>query len=335
MPEVKVVSLLNPEAKKRMFEPAVIGRLTAQTDWVDARVQDGILAPVGAGSIRDAQICLCSWGAPRFTAEILDQMPQLRLIVYAAGTIKNNVTEAVWERGIAITSGAWAIGINVAETMLGMIITMMKNLFALAYSTREKGWQADPQPRAVAKDMIGTTVGVIGAGHVGRNLLKLLRNFAVDILLYDPMITPVAAEQLGARLVSLEQLMSASYVVALAAPGIPATRHMLDAGMLRLMKDGTAVVSAAAGSLIDEDALVQELRTGRIRACLDCTYPEPPAADHPLLKLPNVYLTQHVAGVTATGYLRLGRYAAEEIERFVSGREALNPVRREQLEFLA
>ncbi len=178
-------------------------------------------------------------------------------------------------------------------------------------------------------------ISIIGAGNVGRLLLQLLRRFDVDILIYDPMLNTEDAAGLGGRKVGLAELMQTSDVVALAAPGIPATRHMIDADRLRLMKDGAALISAAAGSLIDEDALVRELQTGRIRAWLDCTSPEPPAPDNPLIKQPNALITQHIAGVTSTGILRIGCYVADEIERFITGREAENSIRKEQLDYLA
>lgn len=334
MPKTKVASLIGPTHVDRMFEPDVLERIKSEVTWIDCTVSDDAKLR-SSTELTDAAVCLCTWGAPRFTAGILDQLPNLRLIVYAAGTIKGIVTDEVYARGITITSGAPAIATNVGDTMLGLVIAMMKNSIDIALSTREKGWRKDPAPRALAKEMIGTTVGVIGAGNVGRRLLTLLRNFDVKVLIFDPMLSAEGAAELGGQKVPLEDLMSASDVVAVTAPGIPATRHMIDAAMLKRMKDGSALVSAAAGSIIDENALVDELRTGRVRACLDCTYPEPPAPDHPLLTLPNVYLTQHTAGVTSTGYFRLGRYVAEEISRFTANREALNPIRQEQLAHLA
>ena len=135
-------------------------------------------------------------------------------------------------------------------------------------------------------------------------------------------------------MVNLDTLMAESDVVSLHAPSIPATRHMINAENLKLMKDSD-VDQYGAGSLIDEQALIKELSTGRIWACLDVTDPEPPAPDNQLQYMPNVIMTSHIAGSVSTGLVRIGRYALEEIECFLAGRPALNPVKKEQLSYLA
>ncbi|HHW08353.1 MAG TPA: hydroxyacid dehydrogenase [Firmicutes bacterium] len=319
----------------RIFEPQVTARLAELTNMV---VHDGERPPTPeeAGKLlAQADIAITSWGSPKFNAALLDKAPSLKLVVYAAGSIKPIVTDTLYERQITITSGACVIGIGVAETALGLIIMAMKNIFEISAAVREGGWKVDPAIRSRVKEMICTTVGVVGAGHVGRYLLSLLRHFDVRILLYDPTLTPEQAEALGATLVDLDTLMKESDVVTLHAPSIPATRHMINARNLALMKDGAALVNTARGSLIDEDALYKELATGRLKAFLDVTDPEPPKEDNPLLKLPNCIVTPHIAGGVTTGLYRLGRYTLEEVERFIEGRPPLNPVRQEQLGQLA
>ncbi len=211
----------------------------------------------------------------------------------------------------------------------------MKNVFALSTAIREGGWRAGAKARKNVKEMIGTTVGIVGAGHVGRHVMNLLKGFDVRVLLYDPTLTAAQAEALGAALVNLDTLMAESDVVSLHAPSIPATRHMINAENLKLMKDGATLINTARGSLIDEQALIKELSTGRIWACLDVTDPEPPAPDNQLQYMPNVIMTSHIAGSVSTGLVRIGRYALEEIECFLAGRPALNPVKKEQLSYLA
>lgn len=331
----RVALLMGTSQVNRIFEREAMARLREQVEVV-AYETSGAPSPDQARLLlAEASACVTSWGSPRFTPQLLDAAPNLRLIVHAAGSVKPIVTEAVYERGIPITSGAQAIGVGVAETALGFIIMSMKNVFEISKVTREKGWNADSAARARVKEMISTTVGVVGAGHVGRCLLKLLSNFSVRVLLYDPTLTSEQAQALGAQLVDLDTLVQESDVVSLHAPSIPATRHMINADRLKMMKDGATLVNTARGTLVDEQALVAELSTGRIRACLDVTDPEPPAPDNPLLTLPNVVMTPHIAGVVTTGLVRLGRYALEEIERFIKGEPALNPVRQEQLVYLA
>lgn len=335
MSRQSVAVLVGTARAKQLFEPNVWKSLQQKVDLVAHTGERPASSDEARELLAGATACITSWGAPLFTPELLDCAPDLRLIVHAAGSIKPLVTDAVYERGITITSGAPAIGIGVAEFSLGLIICSMKNVFEVSASTREAGWRADEEAYGRIKEMVGTKVGVVGAGHVGRHLLKLLRCFGVDVLLSDPTLTPEEAEALGAKLVDLDTLMAESDVVSLHAPSIPSTRHMVNAKNLGLMKDGATLINTARGSLIDEQALISELSTGRIRACLDVTDPEPPAKDNPLRTMPNVVMTPHIAGTVSTGLVRLGRYAAEEIERFIAGKPALNPVRQEQLKYLA
>ncbi|NLN27404.1 MAG: hydroxyacid dehydrogenase, partial [Firmicutes bacterium] len=111
--------------------------------------------------------------------------------------------------------------------------------------------------------------------------------------------------------------------------------HMFNRETFGLMKDDAIFINTARGSLVNEDDLIAELEKGRFWACLDVTDPEPPAADSPLRSLPNVTLTPHIAGSVNNGHRRIGRYVTEEIERFVAGEPAVNPVLREQLATLA
>lgn len=285
--------------------------------------------------IEGADICVTSWGCKPLTADILDAAPNLRLIVHAAGSIKPVVTPEVYRRGIPITSGAAVIAKGVAETALGFTLMSLKNIIQLAEVTRNGGWR-EPQSIAACREMCDVTVGVVGAGHVGREFLRLLSVFTeIDRLLFDPFITEEGAAALGAQKVELDELMRRSDVVSLHAPSIPATRHMIHAGNLRLMKQHATLINTARGSLINEPELVEVLREGRIKACLDVTDPEPPAPDHPLRKLPNVILTPHVAGAVTTGLFRLGRYTLQEVERFVAGLPAEHAVPEDRLEFIA
>lgn len=335
MGRTRVALLVGSSGTQRVFEPETLSKLKKQVDLVTFEEEKPPSANDARRLLAGAVACITSWGSPRITSELLDVAPELRLIVHAAGSIKPVVSDAVYERGITITSGAPAIAVGVAETTLGLIITSMKNVFGLSTAIRHGGWHAGRDARRYVKEMIGTTVGLVGAGHVGRHMLKLLGGFDVRVLLSDPTLTPAEAEALGATLVDLDTLMAESDVVSLHAPSIPVTHRMINASNLKLMKDGATLINTARGSLIDEQALINELSTGRIWACLDVTDPEPPAPDNPLQSMPNVVMTSHIAGSVSTGLVRIGRYAAEEIELFLAGKPALNPVTQEQLAYLA
>jgi len=168
-------------------------------------------------------------------------------------------------------------------------------------------------------DLLGRTVGVVGASYVGRRVIERLHPFHVQVLVYDPYLDEQEASALGVRKVELDDLCANSDIVSLHAPRLPSTIKMIGARQLGLLRTGAVLINTAAGALVDEAAMIAELRAGRLRAVLDVTDPEPPAPDSELRRLPNVILTPHRAGVTADTRLRLGATMVEELQRFFAG----------------
>ena len=180
------------------------------------------------------------------------------------------------------------------------------------------------------------TIGVISCGWVGRHYIKLLQNFDVDVLLYDPYVSEEKCAEMGCKKADLETLLSVSDIVSVHAPSIPATNHMLNAETLRLMKKDAILINTARGSIIDEKALYEHMLAGNLKyACLDVFDPEPPAVDNPLRTLPNVILTPHLAGLAMNGRRRIGMHAAEEIEKFLNGEKMDCEVTKDMLATMA
>lgn len=165
----------------------------------------------------------------------------------------------------------------------------------------------------------GKTAGIIGASRIGLKTIELLQHFDIEVLLYDPYATPEQAEALGVELVGLDELMARSDVASLHAPSLPSTRHMIDARRLALLRDGATFINTARAAIVDQEALIRELRSGRIRAAIDVTEPEVLPEDSPLYDLPNVLLTPHIAGSVGAERERLGTLIVNEVERFVRG----------------
>lgn len=329
----RVVLLHNETLRRKLFTNEYMARLEQVADTV---VNTATTNPTVEDAIRllkGADACITSWGCPRLTEEILATAPDLRLVVHAAGTVKGIVSDAVWERGITVTSGAPALAVGVAETALGLTITALKNMWELAQVTRAGRWRGPEAERV--RELYEVTIGVVGASHAGRHFIKLLQSFEVDVLVFDPVRSAQEIEAMGATKVELSELCRRSDVVSIHAPSIPATRHMLNRETFSLMKDDAIFINTARGSIVNEADLIVELQQGRFWACLDVTDPEPPAVDSPLRSLPNVTLIPHIAGAVTNGHFRIGRYATEEIERFVAGKPPANPVTQEALATLA
>ncbi len=274
----------------------------------------------------EADGCITSWGVACLDADVISAAPQLKAMAHMGSSVKRFVSDAFWQRGIHLTSAGIALARDVAETTVGLMIVGQKRIWPLGRHVRDGGWRDSPAwDQWFSRELYRKEVGIIGASNVGRNVIELLKPFGPTILLYDPFITEDKAAQMGATKVDLATLLQRSDVVSLHAPANAETYQMLNAEGLALMKDDALLINTGRGTLIDEPALVKELSKGRFFAFLDVTDPEPPLADSPLRRLPNVVVTPHIAGCIENCN-RMGELAVEELRRFFAGEEAVYPI---------
>ena len=324
-----IAIICSEPARKRLFtEKALdklrtLGRLITNPD-AEEPTADRVAELAG-----EADIIITSWGSPNFDAELMARLPALKCVAHAAGSVKPIVSDALWDRGVAVMSSAKVLGMGVAETALGYTIAGVKNLFNVSRSLHEGGWH---EAYDDIREMFEIKIGVVGGGMAGSHYMKLLSMFDVELLLYDPFIDEEdAKKRFNARKVSLDELLKESDVVSIHAPSIPETHHMFNAETLKMMKPDATLINTARGSIIDEKALYEHMKAGNLKyACIDVFDPEPPAADNPLRTLPNCILSPHLAGLTHNGLLRIGSHCAAEIERFVNGEPMETATTREQ-----
>ncbi len=273
-----------------------------------------------------ADACLTSWGVAQLDADIIAAAPRLKAMAHMGSSVKRFVSDAVWEKGIHVTTAAPALAEDVAITALGLMIVGMKRIWPLGQRVRNGGWRESAY--WPSREIRHKQVGIIGASHVGRYLIRLLKPFEVKVLLYDPFFTAEQAAGLGAEKVELDPLLKRADIVSLHAPAKPDTHHMLNAEKLALMKNDTLIINTARGTLIDEAALIAELKKGRFFAFLDVTDPEPPGPDSPLRRLENVVVVPHLAGCIED-CSRMGEMAVEDLRRFFAGEPPLYQVKPE------
>ncbi|MCP4168470.1 MAG: hydroxyacid dehydrogenase [Chloroflexi bacterium] len=270
-----------------------------------------------------ADAIITSWDVAQIDADVLAAAPNLQAMAHMGSSVKRFVSEALWARDVQVTSAGLALAVDVAETTLGLMIVGMKQAWPLAQHVREGGWRESRW--WPARELFGKEIGIIGASNVGRHVIKLLQNFAVNVLVYDPFISVEQAADIGAEKVELEALLRRADVVSLHAPAKPDTIKMLNQKRLALMKDNALLINTARGTLIDEPALIDELSKGRFYAILDVTEPEPPALDSPLRRLENVVVMPHIAGcIEDCG--RMGELAVEELRRYFAGERPIYPI---------
>ncbi|GAA1361323.1 hydroxyacid dehydrogenase [Streptomyces beijiangensis] len=333
----RTVLAMAPGLLDDVFPPPVRVRLEESADLQPPYVISEFRSPEAAEALASAEVLLTGWGCPPIDAGLLHRAPRLRAVIHAAGTVKTFLATEAYERGVAVSSAAEANAVPVAEFTLAAIIMGAKRAFPLSqlFRTRRTHRTEADLDRQHWLGTHGLTVGVIGASRIGRRVIELLRVIDAEVLLYDPYVSASEAALLGAELTDLDTLVATSDVVSVHAPDTPATRQILDARRIGLMRPGTLLVNTARGRLVDTEALTEHLVSGRIDAVLDVTEPEPLPHGHPLWDLPNVFITPHMAGAQGNEVGRLGALAVDELDRYARGLPFNHPVHLADLERIA
>ena len=316
-----------------IFQPDIMADLEQHAQVVHNDLGRRFTTEELANNARDCDAIITSWGAPKVDKTIVDAAVKLKIISHAAGTIKGLIAEEIWDAGITVTNAASVMATYVGEFALCLTLAMLRTLPRYAFGASREAW--DDIPCAGNETLFGKTVGIIGLSHTGRAFLRLLPPFGCNVIAYDPYASEEKAAQLGVKLVSLEELLSSSKVISLHAPITEETKGMLDADKLKLIPDGAVFVNTARGILVDHDALAKELATGRFKAALDVTYPEPLPPDHPLRQLPNVIIPPHISGPTTDGRRDMFRCVVDDLKLFWAGETPKNLVTKQMLRTMA
>jgi phosphoglycerate dehydrogenase-like enzyme len=224
----------------------------------------------------------------------------------------------------------------VAEFTVAAMVMLLKQVPWLtgAYARGEpikSGWPISDVSVRPVRELRDLSVGLLGASRVGREVILLLKSYPrLTVKVYDPYLSAEQAAVLGVEKVELDEAC-ACQVVSVHAPNIPETRHMLNRHTLALLPDHAVLINTARGALVDEAALVAEVRRRPLYVLLDVTEPEPPAADSPLRSEPNIILTPHIAGAMAQARRDMGRLAIDETLRFLHNEPLQHEVTREMM----
>ncbi|MBN1671478.1 MAG: hydroxyacid dehydrogenase [Kiritimatiellae bacterium] len=325
----KIGVIIPTELQQELFSPQDRERLNAlgEVSWTDSAKQ---LSVQDAGAfLADCAVGVGSWGTPFPSADLLARCPGLRLWEHVAGTVKRMFGPHLQGRNLTIASCAPAIAENVAELAVGELLIGLRRVLDNAAANRE----GRARKAANSRTLAAAVIGVVGASHVGRAAIRLLKAFGSKILVYDPYLPAEEAAKLGAtKADTVEALCRQADAVTLHTPALPATRHIIGKPEFEAMPDDAVFVNTSRGMCVDEAALIAELEKGRLFAFLDVTDPEPAAADSPLRRLPNVVLTSHIAGGKDH---RIGAQAVDDIAAFLQGGTPRMAVTQDMLERLA
>ncbi len=281
------------------------------------------------GQLNHVECIFSGWGMAKMDASFFGVFPNLKVLFYGAGAVSGFVTEDAWSRGVQIVNANVANGFSVAEYTASNILLCLKQTWQIAMRIKRESRYVKLAHSAAA-GAYGSTVGIISLGAIGRMVIERLRASEIKIIAYDPFVDAEKAQALGAEMCPLEDVFRRADVVSLHTPWLPETAGMITGDLLRLMKSNATFINTARGALVNENELIEVLRERPdLFALLDVTHPEPPAADSPLLTLPNVVITPHIAGSMGEECRRMGRYMVDELDRWLAGEPFKHRVTRE------
>jgi D-3-phosphoglycerate dehydrogenase len=244
----------------------------------------------------------------KVSARIMDEAPDLKVIAKHGVGIDTIDVEAAAQRGIAVKPALGANATAVAEHTWALILACAKSLAHLNRRMQEGYWD---KPTHKSIELAGRTLGLVGLGAIGERVAQIGIAFGMTVLAHDPYRETAPT---GVRLCSLRDVVSAADVVSLHCPLTPENRNLFDREMLSRLRDGAILVNTARGGLIDENALIDLLRAGKIRAAgLDCFAQEPVTGAHALGAMANVICTPHIGGVTEEAYVNMGTCSARNV----------------------
>jgi D-3-phosphoglycerate dehydrogenase len=275
--------------------------------------------------------------ATKLTADVLERAERLKVIGRAGVGVDNVDVSAASRRGILVANAPESTVVSAAEHTLGLMLGLSRNIPQAHAALKDGRWE---RSRFAGLELAGKSLGVIGFGRIGQQVARRAHALEMEVLAYDPYVAPERFRELGIeRADTLEALLGRADFLSLHLTLTPETRGLLGREALALAKDGVRIVNAARGELVDEDALVEALRTGKVAgAALDVFSAEPYAG--PLLELDNVVVTPHLGASTQEAQDRAGVIVAEQVAAALEGGVVSNAVNvpavaPEDLEYLA
>ena len=312
--------------KAQLFDAKNIAEISRlyHAEW---NLHDRELTPAElAAALRGKDAVVTAWGSPPLTREALDQADRLRFVGHTGGTIKWLVDEDFFLRGIPVVSANAALAPAISEYCLMVSLMGAWNIMGTVDTVRRGGWLTNED---VTDGLRGKTVGIVGYGVIAREYIRLLQPFAPKVLVYSGHCGKEEAEANNFELASIEDALSCD-IVSLHSTLNAKTEGMIDASRLALIRDGAIFINTARARLVDETALMAELRTGRFTAVIDVFHEEPIAPNHPLRSLPNVIATPHIAGCNRYWRRKQSDIVLEDMARCFRGERLEHQVTLEQ-----
>jgi D-3-phosphoglycerate dehydrogenase / 2-oxoglutarate reductase len=259
----------------------------------------------------------------RVDAELIGRARQLRVIARAGVGVDNIDVDAATRKGIIVVNAPDGNTISTAEHTFALLISLARNIPQASRSLLAGEWR---RKEFVGVELCRKTLSVIGLGRIGSELAKRAKAFRMHVLAYDPYLTDERAEKLGVEKVSFDEAIRRADFLSVHTPLTRETRHLINREVISQMKDGVRIINCARGGIIDEEALYEAIRSGKVAgAAIDVFEKEPPG-DHPLLTLPQVVATPHLGASTVEAQENVAMDVAEEVLNILRGKPFKNTV---------
>ena len=262
--------------------------------------------------------------ATKVTTEIIEAAAALKVIGRAGVGVDNIDVEAATKKGIVVMNTPGGNSMAAAEHTIALMFAVARNIPHAVASMRQKQWE---KKRFTGIEVFGKTLGVIGLGNIGSIVAERGVGLKMDVITHDPYISPELATQKGIELVSLDELFARSDIITIHVPKTKETEHLINAQAINKMKDGVIFINCARGGIVDEVALAEACRKGKIRAAAaDVFAQEPPPPDNPLLEAENIVCTPHLGASTNEAQENVAIAIAQQIADYLSEGTITNAV---------
>jgi D-3-phosphoglycerate dehydrogenase len=277
-------------------------------------IKTGLKPPELAGIIGRYDALVIRSGT-KVTHEIIERADSLKVIGRAGVGVDNVDLEAATRRGIVVMNSPTGNSVTTAEHTISMMMALARHIPAANAALKNGKWERN---KFTGAEVCNKTLGVIGLGNIGRIVADRALGLKMKVIGFDPLITAEAASRIGVELVSLDQLFEHSDFITVHTPLTDDTRGLVGRAAFERMKKGVRVINCARGGIVDEDALVEALNSGKVAgAALDVFVQEPPPADHPLLKFENVIVTPHLGAATDEAQVQVAVEIAHQVSDFL------------------
>jgi len=307
-------------------------RLTLLANWSLFPAPD-FEGPIRA-ELGNADGLITTWDSPYLSAEMVRQMPKLRIIAHCGGEVKKRFERSLFD-DLTIVNASMPMARPTAELGATLLMYSARNVDHYRQELRKRSNRIYIQAHlngGTEESLLGREVGMIGFGRVGRAVVEMLRSFDVKWRVYDPFASRKLATELSVKFDSLDRVLRRSSLLLVTASLTDETRGMLNAQRLSTLPDGATVINVARGGLIDLEALTREVASGRLRCAIDVTDPaEPLPVGHPIRTLPGALVTPHIGGGGQRTRGEMTDEVLDELQRFFAGEPVRNRVTAKML----